>query len=626
MANKDYDKEDGVWRTIGGRKVFIRNGQSLSDAMKESGKFSRVQKNQELYKKVDEENKKIDELLDKNKKKEMPKEEDEKKELARELAREIYGKNISDEKADKYAEELLTLPDGTPLDGYADWEFDKEKLEWTKEGLQNRLTYMQKGYDEARKQGDEFAKAYKEKNNAQAEMDETNRKIANHLENVSNVAKEMGDEKGARTNQLASQYAREQIKGNNDEKKTIHTASGDYTPEEINKRDKEIKDLYKSQWNGEMSAKELNDKLEKMRQDGKVSYGELSALQYDASREFDKELDNQSSNKKANVNTISQEEYDKKPKDYKGTLKELVDTAEFRGENKEQLRKEYEAMGYDVDKDKTIVEYENGGATLKPVKISNPNEVGFVQETTMHGGEFNFTNQRLKEMEEQGIRPMKSSYTGGGWEGVNSHQNLSTSEEAKAITDAMKKKHPDVKISRRTENYAGGSSIHFSVMSSDKDLFVSDSDIDKMNYSDLEQVTRSNNFNWWAKDNVPGYNENRSYSIDDVRRYAKEDLANSKQRDIQSVTGNEWYLNDYGKQVMKDLNKEANSYTYDDSDGMIDYFNHGTYMWVNIGKWDKPYQVTGNSMTSALKTKAYQKYMKEHPSSKLTFEEFKKQK
>lgn len=30
---------DGVWRTIGGRRVFIKTGQSLSDAMKESGKF-----------------------------------------------------------------------------------------------------------------------------------------------------------------------------------------------------------------------------------------------------------------------------------------------------------------------------------------------------------------------------------------------------------------------------------------------------------------------------------------------------------------------------------------------------------------------------------------------------------
>ena len=34
MAN-----EKGVWRTIGGRRVFIKEGQDLASAMKESGKF-----------------------------------------------------------------------------------------------------------------------------------------------------------------------------------------------------------------------------------------------------------------------------------------------------------------------------------------------------------------------------------------------------------------------------------------------------------------------------------------------------------------------------------------------------------------------------------------------------------
>ena len=29
--------EDGVWRTISGRRVFIKKGQSLTDAMKEIG-------------------------------------------------------------------------------------------------------------------------------------------------------------------------------------------------------------------------------------------------------------------------------------------------------------------------------------------------------------------------------------------------------------------------------------------------------------------------------------------------------------------------------------------------------------------------------------------------------------
>ena len=58
---KTYDDEEGVWRTIGGRRVFIRTGQSLADAMKESGKFSRVAKNQDLYKKLEDEKKKDEE-------------------------------------------------------------------------------------------------------------------------------------------------------------------------------------------------------------------------------------------------------------------------------------------------------------------------------------------------------------------------------------------------------------------------------------------------------------------------------------------------------------------------------------------------------------------------------------
>lgn len=73
---------------------------------------------------------------------------------------------------------------------------------------------------------------------------------------------------------------------------------------------------------------------------------------------------------KRNIKTITQEEYDKLPKDYKGTLKELVDTAEFRGENKEELRKFYEKQGFNIEEDKTILENENGGTILRPVKVS----------------------------------------------------------------------------------------------------------------------------------------------------------------------------------------------------------------------------------------------------------------
>lgn len=36
------DNIGGVWRTVGGRRIFIKNGQDLSTAMKESGKFNKI--------------------------------------------------------------------------------------------------------------------------------------------------------------------------------------------------------------------------------------------------------------------------------------------------------------------------------------------------------------------------------------------------------------------------------------------------------------------------------------------------------------------------------------------------------------------------------------------------------
>ena len=38
------NETDGVWRTVGGRRIFIKNGQPLEAAMKESGKFSNKEK------------------------------------------------------------------------------------------------------------------------------------------------------------------------------------------------------------------------------------------------------------------------------------------------------------------------------------------------------------------------------------------------------------------------------------------------------------------------------------------------------------------------------------------------------------------------------------------------------
>ena len=62
MAKLSFDDGDGVWRTIGGRRVFIREGQSLSDAMKKSGKFKNAKKKDNTFEMNDEEKKKYEEV------------------------------------------------------------------------------------------------------------------------------------------------------------------------------------------------------------------------------------------------------------------------------------------------------------------------------------------------------------------------------------------------------------------------------------------------------------------------------------------------------------------------------------------------------------------------------------
>ena len=60
MANET----DGVWRTVGGRRIFIKGGQDLASAMKESGKFKKSSKKPRIG---DERDKKLNDYLEKYK-------------------------------------------------------------------------------------------------------------------------------------------------------------------------------------------------------------------------------------------------------------------------------------------------------------------------------------------------------------------------------------------------------------------------------------------------------------------------------------------------------------------------------------------------------------------------------
>lgn len=67
----------------------------------------------------------------------------------------------------------------------------------------------------------------------------------------------------------------------------ITTLSGTYTYEELEARDKKVKQLFKDYWNDKIDVLVLQKEKERMLKNGEISMAELLSLQYEASFEKD---------------------------------------------------------------------------------------------------------------------------------------------------------------------------------------------------------------------------------------------------------------------------------------------------------------------------------------------------
>ena len=113
---KRFDEEDGVWRTVGGRRIFIRDGEDLETAMKKSGKFKNVKSiskdgKEEEIKKLQEEYDSIKSMFDPRK-----------AELRDKIEALKEGKSVEEYKRDKLEREKRSKE-----------EYDKEKQQRLRE-------------------------------------------------------------------------------------------------------------------------------------------------------------------------------------------------------------------------------------------------------------------------------------------------------------------------------------------------------------------------------------------------------------------------------------------------------------------------------------------------------------
>lgn len=190
-----------------------------------------------------------------------------------------------------------------------------------------------------------------------------------------------------------------------------------------------------------------------------------------------------------------------------------------------------------------------------------------------------------EKVQETADSTRRQFYTEYGWEGSRYNGSMSTTEIAKTIRLYCREKYPTWKFSVTTEYFSGGSSIDISVMEAPEQIF----DLDACRKAYAEHL----------ENEKLGCYGGRGLGMD-IEKMLAEDKMHWQ---IHRVGEHDKkYFTEYGFSVIQDVYVFMQSYNYDDSDSMIDYFSCNFYGSFNIGKWNKGFRVVPK--TARIKNKA----------------------
>ena len=141
-------------------------------------------------------------------------------------------------------------------------------------------------------------------------------------------------------------------------------------------------------------------------------------------------------------------------------------------------------------------------------------------------------------------------YTDWGWEGENYNANLRTTDIAKIVREYLKEKYPTYKFSITAPDY---NSLHIALMEAPQEVIV---------YENLDDYHKKD------------YDKNSLHFDVNYYHISKDDR-----------------LTELCREILQDAFDFAQTYNFDDSDSMVDYFHTNFYNGMSIGKWDNPFKV-----------------------------------
>ena len=159
-------------------------------------------------------------------------------------------------------------------------------------------------------------------------------------------------------------------------------------------------------------------------------------------------------------------------------------------------------------------------------------------------------------------------YTEYGWEGRRYNSNMTTTEIAKATRIYCKEKYPTWKFSVTSKYFSGGSEITIAVMEAPHEIF---------NREHCRKEYESNKDNWQRG---IAWNIEKMYEDNDV--HLQLHSVSDHYKDI---------FTEVAFAVLNDVYGFMQSYNFDDSDAMIDYFHCNFYSHFEVGKWNKSFKI-----------------------------------
>ena len=189
------------------------------------------------------------------------------------------------------------------------------------------------------------------------------------------------------------------------------------------------------------------------------------------------------------------------------------------------------------------------------------------------------------KVEETAESARRNFYTEFGWEGSRYDSRLTLKEIAKIVRTYVKEKYPTCKFSVRTSYASMCQELHVAIKEFPKQMYKTGDDLRREGITETVNTELNGEPYTYTKytDEVENMERTlRRNRLFELNSWTDEDLIQAYEAALEKAPQYYGIKTEYFKAVLDDVDAFVQSYNYDDSDGMIDYFDTNFYYFESF--------------------------------------------